>query len=162
MNRWAQFRSFVAPLLLILAVAFSLRAQQEEEVRGAPAEPDDAAEVRAQITAVEKLLPTFADRGAALYFLAAAKQHLGESREALELLKQCLALDEGFDPSGGSEFLGLKAEHAFTEMVDRAHQHFPAVSHRTSGAGHRGKRFDSRRPGLGSEARSFLFEQPAP
>jgi hypothetical protein len=128
MNRWAQFRSFVAPLLLILAVAFSLRAQQEEEVRGAPAEPDDAAEVRAQITAVEKLLPTFADRGAALYFLAAAKQHLGESREALELLKQCLALDEGFDPSGGSEFLGLKAERAFTEMVDRAHQHFPAVA----------------------------------
>jgi hypothetical protein len=59
MNRWAQFRSFVAPLLLILAVAFPSRAA-EEEVRGAPAEPDDAAEVRAQIW--WKTLPTFADR----------------------------------------------------------------------------------------------------
>jgi len=102
--------------------------QQQEQLRGAPAEPDDAAEVRAQIAAVEKLLPTFPDRGAILYFLAAAKQHLGESREAFDLLKQCLGLDEGFDPSGGPEFAGLRGEHTFTELVDRVHEHFPAVA----------------------------------
>ncbi|HKF26379.1 MAG TPA: hypothetical protein VKB24_10390, partial [Candidatus Acidoferrum sp.] len=33
--------------------------QKEDQVRGAPAEPDDAAEVRAQIAAVEKLLPAY-------------------------------------------------------------------------------------------------------
>src|SRR5882724_7164597 len=97
-------------------------------MRGAPAEPDDAAEVRAQITAVEKLLPTFADRAAALYFLAAGKQHLGESREALELLKQSIFLDAGFDPSGEPAFAVLRGEKNFTELTDRAREHFPAVA----------------------------------
>src|SRR6476659_7008446 len=68
--------------------------QKEDEVRGAPAEPDDAAEVRAQIADVEKLLAAYVDRGAVLYFLAASKMHLGETREALDLLKQCMALEE--------------------------------------------------------------------
>lgn len=127
---------FAIWLALVLSAANLLRAQQEkserqkeDEVRGAPAEPDDAVEVRAQIAAVEKLLPTYVDRGAALYFLSAAKMHLGETREAMELLKQCMALDEGFDPSGGSEFAGLRAEHAFTEMTDRAKTRFAAVAH---------------------------------
>lgn len=122
-------------LALVLSSANLLRAQQEkaerqkeDEVRGAPAEPDDAGEVRVQIAAVEKLLPTYVDRGAVLYFLAAAKIHLGETREAMELLKQCMALDEGFDPSGGSEFAGLRAEHAFTEMTDRAKTRFATVA----------------------------------
>jgi hypothetical protein len=118
--------------LPLLFAGFSSRAQQQEarqdELRGAPAEPDDAAEVRRQIATVEKLLPTFVDRGAALYFLAAAKQHLGEAREAFDLLKQCMALDEGFDPSGGPEFAGLRGEHSFMELVDRAHQRFPPVA----------------------------------
>src|SRR4029077_14951247 len=104
-----RMQRFAAFFLLVLFAAFSSHAwqqetqqqggQQKQELRGAPAEPDDAAEVRAQIAVVEKLLPTFVDRAAALYFLAAAKQHLGESREAFDLLKECVALDEGFDPS---------------------------------------------------------------
>ena len=120
---------------LILFSGSGPRAQQEKqerekesEVRGAPAEPDDAADVRAQIAAVEKLLPTYVDRGAALYFLAAARMHLGETREAMELLEQCVALGEGFDPSGGSEFAGLRNERAFTEMVERVKSRFPAVA----------------------------------
>ena len=102
--------------------------QKEDQVRGAPAEPDDAAEVRAQIAAVEKLLPAYVDRGAALYFLAAARMHLGETREAMDLLKQCAALEEGFDPSGGTEFAGLRNERAFIEMVERIRSRFPAVA----------------------------------
>jgi hypothetical protein len=133
-----RMQRFAAFFLLVLFAGFSSparqqeaqqkEAQQKEELRGAPAEPDDAREVRAQIAVVEKLLPTFVDRGAALYFLAAAKQHLGESREAFDLLKECMALDEGFDPSGGPEFAGLRGEHSFTELVERARQHFPAVA----------------------------------
>ena len=133
-----KIQRFASFFLLVLFAGFSSPARQQEaqqqgdqqkrELRGAPAEPDDAAEVRAQIAVVEKLLPTFVDRGAALYFLAAAKQHLGESREAFDLLKECMALDEGFDPSGGPEFAGLRGEHSFTELVERARQHFPAVA----------------------------------
>jgi len=135
-STWIQH--FAAFSLLVLFAGFSSPARQQEaqqragqqvdELRGAPAEPDDAAEVRAQIAVVEKLLPNFVDRGATLYFLAAAKQHLGESREAFDLLKECMALDEGFDPSGGPEFAGLRGEHSFTELVERARQHFPAVA----------------------------------
>ena len=90
-----RIQHFAAFSLLVLFAGFSSPARQQEaqqragqqveELRGAPAEPDDAAEVRAQIAVVEKLLPNFVDRGAALYFLAAAKQHLGESREAFDL-----------------------------------------------------------------------------
>ena len=131
--------ALIERLAICLAVAVCsatlLQAQEgksqqpkEEEVRGAPAEPDDAAEVRAQITAVEKMIPTYVDRGAVLYFLAASKIHLGETREALDLLKQCMVLEEGFDPSGAAEFVGLRSERAFTEMVDRAKTRFPTVA----------------------------------
>ena len=102
--------------------------QREEEVRGAPAEPDDAARVRAEIAAVNKLLPTYVDRGAALFFLAAAEMHLGEPREAFELLKACMALEEGFDPSAGPEFASLRGERGFGEMADRAKARFPMVA----------------------------------
>ena len=119
-------RSLLCGVLVLGTAALSL-AQKEDEVRGALAEPDDAAETRAQMATVEKLLPTYADRGAALYFLAIAHQHLGETREAMELLKECMALEEGFDPSESPEFAGLRKEKAFQEMVDRAAKRFPGV-----------------------------------
>jgi streptogramin lyase len=126
---------FAICFTIVFSSANLLRAQQEEsrppkedEVRGGRAEPVEAGELRGQIAAVEKLLPTHVDRGAVLYFLAATKMHLGETREALDLLKQCVALDEGFDPSGSSEFAGLRNEHAFAEMVERVKARFPAVA----------------------------------
>lgn len=102
--------------------------QEQDEVKGTPAEPADANQVREQIDAVQKLLPTLPDRGAALYFLAAAKQHLREDRDALALLKDCLALQEGFDPSGDPRFLGLKETKEFTTLVDAVHRDFPVVA----------------------------------
>lgn len=104
------------------------QGQEQDEVKGEPAEPADAKQVREQIDAVEKLLPTLPDRGAALYFLAAAKQHLREDRDALSLLKDCLALQEGFDPSGDPAFLGLKGTREFTTLVDAVHRDFPVVA----------------------------------
>jgi hypothetical protein len=115
--------------LILLASAAPVPAQQtDEQVRGTLAEPDDASATRAQIAAAEKLLPAFPDRAAVLFFIAAAKQHLGESREALELLRQCLKLDEGFDASGEPAFAGLRDDRSFAEMSRKASEHFPAVS----------------------------------
>jgi sugar lactone lactonase YvrE len=114
-----------ATLLLVPPLA---SAQDQEEIKGAPAEPTDAQEIREQIAAVQKILPTLPDRGAALYFLAAAKQHLGETREALALLKECIALQEGFDPSGEPAFLGLKGSKEFTTLSDSVHRDFPVVA----------------------------------
>ena len=129
MNSRKRLPAFLIPLLFFGGF-FALRraAAQQEQVKGMPAEPDDAAEVREQIATVEKLLPALPDRGAALYFLAVSKQHLHETREALALLKDCIALQEGFDPSGDPEFRGLKGEKEFDSLVERAHKDFPAVA----------------------------------
>lgn len=127
-----RYFSLASPIFLLLSYgvlgALPMRAQQEQ-IKGMPAEPADAAEVREQIANVEKLLPTLPDRGAALYFLAASKQHLRETREALALLKECIKLQEGFDPSGGPDFRGMKGEKDFDALVERAHRDFPAVTH---------------------------------
>jgi len=124
--------------LLLFLTAFCLQAilgapavalgQDPEEIKGAPAEPADAQEIREQIAAVQKLQPTFPDRGAALYFLATAKEHLREGRQALALLKECLALQEGFDPSGDPAFLELKQTREFTTQIENVHRDFPVVA----------------------------------
>lgn len=123
--RWILMILSIAGVLLVPPLA---RSQDQEEIKGAPAEPTDAQEIREQIAAVQKILPTLPDRGAALYFLAAAKQHLGETREALALLKECIALQEGFDPSGEPAFLGLKGSKEFTTLSDSVHRDFPVVA----------------------------------
>ena len=120
--------------LLLLTGALSLplnvhpQEKEKEQVKGMPAEPADAAEVREQIAIVEKLKPVVPDRGAVLYFLSTANQHLGETREALALLKECLALREGFDPSGDPAFLGLKGTKEFDDLVASVHHDFPVVA----------------------------------
>jgi hypothetical protein len=122
---------FLVMFLCVLTASSAvtpLNAQDQEEIKGAPAEPADAREVREQIAAVEKLQSTLPDRGATLYFLAVARQHLRETREALALLKECLALHEGFDPSGERAFLELKKSKEFTAMVEGVHQDFPVLA----------------------------------
>ncbi|HUL16673.1 MAG TPA: hypothetical protein VLV88_11795 [Terriglobales bacterium] len=115
------------PLSLALCPCFG--QLQQEEVRGSPAEPSDAAETRAQIAQVEKLLPGFADRGAAFYFIASAHRHLGETLDALSNLKKCVDLQEGFDPSGDPAFAGLQGSHDFDSLVEKAQRDFRPVSH---------------------------------
>jgi len=102
--------------------------KEKEQVKGVLAEPADAAEVREQIAIIERLQPVVPDRGAVLYFLSTAKQHLGETREALALLKECIALREGFDPSGDAVFLGLKGTKEFDELAEKVHRDFPPVA----------------------------------
>lgn len=114
--------------LAALFVSPLAHCQDQEEIKGAPAEPTDAQEIREQIAAVQKLQPTLPDRGAPLYFMAAAKQHLRETREALALLKKCVALQEGFDPAGEPAFLELKNSKEFTALVEGAHRDFPVTA----------------------------------
>ena len=130
MNLRCQSMRAIFITLCVLAVFCApppARSQDQEEIKGAPAEPADAQEIRSQIAAVEKLQHTLPDRGAALYFLAAAREHLRETREALTLLKECLALQEGFDPSGEPAFLELKETKEFTTLIESVHRDFPAT-----------------------------------
>jgi hypothetical protein len=103
-------------------------AQNPDEIKGAPAEPSDAQETGREMEAVRKLQPSFPDRGAPLYFLALAEQHLRNTLDALDLLKQCLTLQEGFDPSGDSAFLEFKDSKEFLSLVENVHKNFPSVA----------------------------------
>jgi streptogramin lyase len=115
-----------ALLFVLGAPAAATHAQDSEQIRG---EPDDAAAVREQIAKIEKRLPQIPDRAAALYLLAALKQHVGETREALQNLKDCLALKEGFDPSGSPSLGPLKGTKEFDDLVAAVHRDFPIVAH---------------------------------
>src|SRR3979411_1699375 len=117
----------VAALSSLPHAAYS-QEKEKEQIKGVLAEPADAAEVREQIAVVEKLKTVVPDRGAVLFFLSTAKQHLGETREALELLKECLKLREGFDPSGSPSFLGLKGTKEFDDLVAEWRRDFRAVA----------------------------------
>jgi sugar lactone lactonase YvrE len=124
----AQHVRIVLSLVLLFGVPSFLLAQEQEEVRGAPAESTDAAEIQAQIALAEKLLGKTPDRGAILYFLAVSHATLRETLPSLELLQKCVALKEGFDPSGENAFAVLKTSSDFRRLVDQVHKDFPAVN----------------------------------
>src|SRR5437773_1623814 len=181
---------FSALLLLAglagLSSALYSQEQEKEQVKGVLAEPADAAELREQIATVRKLEAVVPDRGAVLYFLSTAEQHLGETREALSLLKECLALREGFDPSGDPAFLGLKGSKEFDELAEKVRRDFPPVAQArfafvteekdlASPSGMRSfcrsgsicirdrrERPHPRRAGVRPEAQSLLSRQPEP
>jgi hypothetical protein len=125
--------AFVLPVFLLsgfllLAPSALPQEKEKEQVKGVPAEPVDAPEIREQIAILEKLKPLVPDRAAVLCLLSAAKQHLGESLEAFTFLKECLSMREGFDPSGDPAFLGLKGSKEFDDLVIKVHGDFPPVA----------------------------------
>jgi hypothetical protein len=98
----------------------------------APSEPPNSAQLRDDIKTVEGLLPAsprsgFADRGAALYFLADHYLRLGDRVKALTLLKECAALDEGFDPTADGNFVPLKDDAGFRQLVEQVRRRYPPV-----------------------------------
>jgi hypothetical protein len=117
--------------LLLLLVSFVPRivsAQEQEEVRGAPAEPANAAEIRAQMAIAENLLGKTPDRGAILYFLAESHAQLLEQRLAMSRLLECIALKEGFDPDEDPAFAAFRTAPDFAKLVQQVHKDFPAIA----------------------------------
>jgi hypothetical protein len=94
-----------------------------------PGPPADADRVRAEIRAIESVLPKLPDRGAALFFLAQQYAHLGDSQKALALLQECVALGAGFEPDPGqSPSLRLLASNPeFREMLAEVRRRYPPV-----------------------------------
>ena len=93
-----------------------------EQVGGVAPEPPEAADLRGQIARIEKALPQLPDRGSALYILSTLKQRQGETREAIKLLRECLALHEGFDPAGSPSLSKLKGSKEFDDLVRSVHR----------------------------------------
>jgi SMP-30/Gluconolactonase/LRE-like region len=115
-------------LAVLVTVPSRLVAQDQDDVRGAPAEPLNAPEIRAQIAFAENLLGKTPDRGAILYFLAVSHALLRDTLPAIDQLKQCVALKEGFDPSGDNAFAVIKTSSDFRRLVEQVHKDFPAIN----------------------------------
>jgi hypothetical protein len=114
--------------LLVSLASFGVSAQEQEDVRGVPVEPADAAEIRAQMATAEDLLGKTPDRGAILYFLAESHAQLLEQRPAMSRLSECIALKEGFDPDGDPAFAAFKTAPDFVKLVQQVHKDFPAIA----------------------------------
>jgi hypothetical protein len=115
-------------LFFVSSVQFDGPARQETVVPAVtpalpPVGPD---RFRADIRAVQSLLPTISDRGAAQFFLAWLYAHLDDYQQALILLKQC-PLEEGFDPSNVERFKPLESNPEFRKLVARVHRRYPPV-----------------------------------
>ncbi len=122
-------------LVVVCAVAFASHSLSTETRAwaGATQQSSVSAPVsgshrwREEIKAVEEILPRLVDRGAALFLLAHDYAQLGEQAKTLDLLKRCVALDEGFDPGGDREFSSLKGDPEFHNLIERVRQRNPPV-----------------------------------
>lgn len=92
-----------------------------------PPEPANAQEIRTEIALVEALLPKLPDRGAGLYVLAEDYAQLGKVQKATELLRECILLDEGFDPSEDPTLQALHGQADFQALRERALRRYPQV-----------------------------------
>ena len=88
---------------------------------------DNVQRLRDEIKAAEEILPRLVDRAAALYLLANHYARLGEYAKALSLLKQCVALNEEFDPARVKAFAPLRSDSEFRDLVERARRQNPPV-----------------------------------
>ncbi len=126
--------SAVASLLIGCGIGFSAAPKSaptgsQQESAAASAQPADAEKMRAEIRAVENVLPRIPDRGAALSLLARRYARLGELQKALELLKQCAALGAGFDPEPDKSpsLRPLASNTEFQQVLEEVRRRYPPV-----------------------------------
>jgi hypothetical protein len=103
-------------------------AQQQSATPSRKA-PADAAEVQAEIRALEAVLPQVPDRGATLFLLARRYAHLGDLQKAMAMLRECVALDAGFvpDPEKSRSLQPLQSNADFQQLLAQARQRYPQV-----------------------------------
>jgi hypothetical protein len=89
--------------------------------------PADTAPVRAEIQRIEASVPKITDRGAALFLLAKEYAQIGELPKSLSLLKECIALDEGFDSGDSPALRPLQPYLEFRELVEQVRRRYPPV-----------------------------------
>jgi len=120
-------------LVAVLGLGFSQAHNQSQitamqQNSAAPIQPPpDAVVLHTEVQEIEDSLSKIPDRGAALFLLARRYAHLGELQKALALLKECIALDEGFDPADTPALQPLKSFPEFRELVEQVHRRYPPV-----------------------------------
>jgi hypothetical protein len=112
---------------LWILVPSTLLAQQNSATPASTISQADTARYQVDIRKIEEALPKLADRGAALFILAARRARLAQVPEALAALKECLSLDEGFDPTESKAFTSLRSNREFQALTEEARRHYPPV-----------------------------------
>jgi hypothetical protein len=87
----------------------------------------DSLLIHSQIQRIEDALPKIPDRGAARFLEAKLYARLGELPKALELIKECVELNEGFDPSDSPSFQPLRSNAEFQKLTEQIHRQHPPV-----------------------------------
>jgi hypothetical protein len=82
---------------------------------------------REEIQKVEESVSKIADRGAASFFLARRYAQIGDLDKALSLLKECVAGDQGFDPSEMPQFESLRSNPDFQALVAKVRRDYPPI-----------------------------------
>jgi hypothetical protein len=126
-------RAFEATALLLAAIGLGFsyihsqfQTAPVQKNSTSPIQPSpDAAVLRAEVCKIEDSLRRIPDRGAALFLLARRYAQLGQLQKGLALLKECIALDEGFDPADSPELQPLKSLPEFRELVEQVHRRYP-------------------------------------
>lgn len=108
-------------LLVTVLILWSVTFAQESS----PASAEER--FRPLIQQIERVLPALADRGAGLFALARLYAQAGDTQRAMALLKQSLAADQGFDPSGSEMLAPLRSNPAFAKLSAQAQKRYPAV-----------------------------------
>jgi sugar lactone lactonase YvrE len=103
-------------------------ATTEQSAPATTAPPPDEG-LRSLIRSVENTLRLVPDRGAALFFLARLYTRVGEFPKAMALLKQCVALDQGFDPAAHRRLEPLKDNPEFQKLAEQVHRANLPVHH---------------------------------
>jgi sugar lactone lactonase YvrE len=112
---------------LWILVPSTLLAQQNSATPASTISQADTARYQVDIRKIEEALPKLADRGAALFILAARRARLAHVPEALAALKECVSLDEGFDPTESKAFTSLRSNREFQALTEEARRHYPPV-----------------------------------
>lgn len=82
-----------------------------------------------EIQKVEGSISKIADQGAASFFLARRYAQIGDLDKALSLLKECVAGDQGFDPSEMPQFEALRSNPDFQTLVEKLRRSYPPIHH---------------------------------
>jgi hypothetical protein len=121
------FRISLLCCALSSAIAFPLAGLGQQTPTPSNPVSTETATRRVEIQKVEGSLSKIADRGAALFFLSRRYAQIADLDKALSLLKECVGLDQGFDPSELPQFQVLRSNPDFQGIVEEVRRRYASV-----------------------------------
>ena len=114
--------------VMLLAAPLLVVAQQDSATpQNSAVAAEQVLRSRAELERLEHAWPQISDRGAALFARAKLYARLGDLAKSLASLKECIALDEGFDPDEYPPLDALRSFPEFRQLIEQVHRLHPPV-----------------------------------